>query len=69
MLEDPKLREKVYSNLNNALENGYDFTNNDVKFVADDLLSYADYDFEEYPGIEPEQLFKYIKEWQIMRKK
>ena len=58
------LKQKVYDNLENALENGYDFTNWKSDNVADDMLTYADYDF---PGVEPEEIKPLIEEWQNTR--
>ena len=59
------LKEKVNENLENALDNGYDFTNWNSDAVTDDLLSNADYDFI---GIEPKQVIPLIEEWQNARK-
>lgn len=56
-----ELRKRVIDNLNNALENQYNFLDWDPEKVADDLLSYADYDFS---NIEIEQIIPYIIEWQ-----
>ena len=59
------LKEKVERNLENALENGYDFTNWDSENVADDMLTCADYDF---PNTEIEDIVPLINEWQTARK-
>jgi hypothetical protein len=59
------LKQKVIDNLENALENGYDFTNWNSDNVADDMLTYADYDFI---GVEPEEVIPLIEEWQNERK-
>jgi hypothetical protein len=59
------LKQKVIDNLENALENGYDFTNWKTDNVADDMLTYADYDF---PGVAPAEVIPLIEEWQSERK-
>jgi hypothetical protein len=67
------MKQKVYDNLNNALENGYDFTNTAALVVATDLLSYADYDFQEELINEDHDLLinriaEFVKEWQLVRR-
>jgi hypothetical protein len=69
------LRERVFHNLDNSLENGYDMIAWDPAVVADDMLMYADHDFEaelvEYqddPGYLEEEIAKFVKEWQAGRK-
>lgn len=72
-MEKETIEEKVVSNLNNALENGYDFTFSPSFWVADDILSYADYDFKwEFDNIGYDRLLEKVRlaveEWQHTRK-
>lgn len=69
------LRERVFRNLDNALEGGYDMIGWDPALVADDMLMYADQDFKDElinhqddPGYLEEEIAKLVKEWQKGRK-
>lgn len=67
------IEQRVFDNLNTALENEYDMTNTSSDVVADDVLSYADYDFEdEFKTMDHDELVDQVRlaveKWQNMKK-
>ena len=68
------LDSRVRDNLDTALdENGYDMRNLPVEEVAEDLLTRADYDFDDdYIHLDEDDLFRQVCEavarWQESRK-
>jgi len=68
------IEQRVFDNLDNALDNGYDMTNIDSDIVAEDVLMYADYDFEEEfdtmdEDVLLEQVRVAVEKWQNKRMK
>lgn len=66
------IEQRVFDNLDNALDNGYDMTNIDSDIVAEDVLMYADYDFEEeFDTMDEDVLFEQVRvaveKWQNKR--
>jgi len=66
------IEQRVFDNLDNALDNGYDMTNIDSDIVAEDVLTYADYDFEEeFDTMDHDVLFDQVRvaveKWQNKR--
>lgn len=46
-MSKPSISSRVIKNLDQAQENGYDIRSLHPSDVVDDLLAYADYDFQE----------------------
>jgi len=66
------IEQRVFDNLDNALDNGYDMTNIPSDKVAEDVLMYADYDFEEeFDIMDHDVLFDQVRvaveKWQNKR--
>ena len=66
------IEQRVLTNLDNALDNGYDMTNIPSDKVAEDVLMYADYDFEEEfdtmdEDVLLEQVRVAVEKWQNKR--
>lgn len=71
------IEQRVFSNLNNALDNEFDMSDKPLLHVVEDLLMYADYDFPEINYIDPEdpknkaiedEMMEAVDKWQEQRK-
>jgi hypothetical protein len=61
------IEKRVFDNLNNALDNGYDMSDKPLLHVVEDLLTFADYDFPEGETAEDEMM-EAVDKWQKQRK-